>query len=58
MDKLKTNQDKPGFEYFSELVKHLKVVANVMVRNVSVFLGVLENYVSQLENLKLVVKCL
>ncbi|XP_035826275.1 indole-3-acetaldehyde oxidase [Aplysia californica] len=33
MNKLKANQNKPGFRYFSAIVRHLKVIANVMVRN-------------------------
>lgn len=33
MNKLKTYQDKAGFKYFAAVHKHLKVIANVMVRN-------------------------
>ena len=35
MNKLKANQDQSGFHYFGAIVRHLKFVANVMVRNVS-----------------------
>ena len=35
INKLKANQDLQGFHYLAALVKHYKVVANVMVRNVS-----------------------
>ncbi|GFO17413.1 xanthine dehydrogenase/oxidase [Plakobranchus ocellatus] len=33
IERLKANHHKPGFKYFSDMSKHLKVVANVMVRN-------------------------
>ncbi|BFZ17322.1 hypothetical protein BsWGS_20361 [Bradybaena similaris] len=33
MNRLKAHQDKPGFKYFSACHRHLKVIANVMVRN-------------------------
>ncbi|XP_012937727.1 indole-3-acetaldehyde oxidase [Aplysia californica] len=39
ISKLQANQDKPGFQYFSALVRHLKVVANVMVRNAGTIAG-------------------
>ncbi|GFO23340.1 xanthine dehydrogenase/oxidase [Plakobranchus ocellatus] len=33
LEKLRGHQEKPGFKCFSQVHKHLKVVANVMVRN-------------------------
>ncbi|GFS19663.1 indole-3-acetaldehyde oxidase [Elysia marginata] len=33
LERLKGHQDKSGFKYFGQMYRHLKVVANVMVRN-------------------------
>ncbi|KAK3789287.1 hypothetical protein RRG08_001677 [Elysia crispata] len=33
LKRLRGHQEKPGFKYFSQIHKHIKVVANVMVRN-------------------------
>ncbi|GFO39127.1 aldehyde oxidase, partial [Plakobranchus ocellatus] len=33
LERLKGHQDKPGFKYFSHIHRHVKFVANVMVRN-------------------------
>ncbi|RUS82188.1 hypothetical protein EGW08_010070, partial [Elysia chlorotica] len=33
LDRLRSLQEKPGFQYFSHIYKHVKVVANSMVRN-------------------------
>ncbi|KAK3739272.1 hypothetical protein RRG08_050477 [Elysia crispata] len=33
LERLRGHQNKPGFKYFSQMYKHVKVVANVMVRN-------------------------
>ena len=35
IEKLKAHQEKSGFKYFLDVYKHLKMVANSMVRNVS-----------------------
>jgi len=39
LNKLKANQDTPGFHYFAAIVRHIKVVANVMVRNAGSIAG-------------------
>ncbi|KAH9519991.1 Primary amine oxidase 1, partial [Bulinus truncatus] len=39
MSKLKVDQDKPGLRYFSAVLKHLKFIANVMVRNAGSIAG-------------------
>ncbi|XP_055877626.1 uncharacterized protein LOC106059685 [Biomphalaria glabrata] len=39
MNKLKADQDKAGFQYFSAVVRHLKFIANVMVRNAGSIAG-------------------
>ncbi|KAK3789286.1 hypothetical protein RRG08_001676, partial [Elysia crispata] len=33
LERLKSHQENPGFKYFSHIHKHIKVVANSMVRN-------------------------
>ncbi|CAG5118912.1 unnamed protein product, partial [Candidula unifasciata] len=39
MNQLKANQEKPGFKYFSACHRHLKVIANIMVRNAGCIAG-------------------
>uniref|UniRef100_A0A2C9JQ57 FAD-binding PCMH-type domain-containing protein n=1 Tax=Biomphalaria glabrata TaxID=6526 RepID=A0A2C9JQ57_BIOGL len=39
MNKLKADQDKAGFHYFSAVVRHLKFIGNVMVRNAGSIAG-------------------
>ncbi|GFO17429.1 xanthine dehydrogenase/oxidase [Plakobranchus ocellatus] len=39
IERLKANHHKPGFKYFRDMSKHLKAVANVMVRNVGCIAG-------------------
>ncbi|BFZ03307.1 hypothetical protein BsWGS_06345 [Bradybaena similaris] len=39
MSRLKENQDKPGFRYFSAVHRHLRFIANVLVRNAGCIAG-------------------